>query len=90
MTLYFDEDERTSYATIMGRATIHRDPQHPRLQEFLDSATIRFFWPEYPRDFVMLEIAPEWIEYIGPGLWNDPNNWRPQAVVLSQEGRTTR
>lgn len=82
VTLYFDEDARTSYATLMGRATIHRDPQHPRLQEFLDSATIRFFWPDYPQDFVMLEITPDWLEFIGPGVWNDPDNWRPQAVVL--------
>lgn len=82
VTLYFDEDDRTSYATIMGRATIHRDPQLPRLQEFLDSATIRFFWPDYPRDFVMLEITPDWLEFIGPGLWNDPDNWRPQAIVF--------
>ncbi len=82
VTLYFDEDERTSYATVMGHAIIHRDPQLPRLQEFLDSATIRFFWPDYPRDFVMLEITPDWLEFMGPGLWNDPNNWRPRAVVL--------
>jgi general stress protein 26 len=82
VTLYFDEDSRTSYATIMGRATIHRDPQHPRLQEFLDSATIRFFWPKYPEDFIALEITPDWLEFIGPGLWNDPETWRPQAVVF--------
>jgi len=82
VTLYFDEDDRTSYASIMGRATIHRDPIHPRLQEFLDSATIRFFWPDYPRDFVMLEITPDWIEFMGPGLWNDPDNWRPHAVIF--------
>lgn len=82
VTLYFDEDERTSYATVMGHATIHRDPQLPRLQEFLDSATIRFFWPDYPRDFVILEITPDWLEFIGPGLWNDPNTWRPQAIVF--------
>jgi general stress protein 26 len=81
-TLYFDEDDRTSYATIMGRATIHRDPQLPRLQEFLDSATVQFFWPDYPNDFIILEITPEWLEFIGPGIWNDPDNWRPQAVIF--------
>ena len=82
VTLYFDEDDRTSYASIMGRATIHRDPELPRLQEFLDSATVRFFWPDFPRDFVILEVVPDWIEFMGPGLWNDPNNWRPHAVVF--------
>lgn len=82
VTLYFDEDDRTSYASLMGRATIHRNPDLPRLQEFLDSSTVRFFWPDFPRDFVILEIVPDWIEFMGPGLWNDPNNWRPHAVVF--------
>jgi general stress protein 26 len=82
VTLYFNEDQRAAYATIMGRATVHRDPKDPRLQSFLDSATVKFFWPAFPRDFVVIEVTPEWLEFIGPGLWNDPNTWRPQAVVF--------
>jgi general stress protein 26 len=82
VTLYFNEDQRAAYATIMGRATVHRDPQNPRLRPFLDSATVRFFWPAFPRDFVMIEVTPDWLEFIGPGLWNDPDTWRPQAVVF--------
>ena len=82
VTLYFNEDQRAAYATIMGRATVHRDPKNPRLQPFLDSATVKFFWPAFPRDFVMIEVVPDWLELIGPGLWNDPNTWRPQAVVF--------
>lgn len=81
-TLYFNEDQRVTYATLMGKAVVHRDPSLPRLQPLLDSATIKFFWPAFPEDFVMLEIVPQWIEFIGPGLWNDPNTWRPQAVVF--------
>jgi len=82
VTLYFNENQRAAYATIMGRATVHRDPKNPRLQSFLDSATVHFFWPAFPRDFVMLEVTPDWLELIGPGIWNDPNTWRPQAVVF--------
>jgi len=82
VTLYFNENQRAAYATIMGRATVHRDPKDPRLQTFLDSATVHFFWPAFPRDFVMLEVTPDWLEFIGPGVWNDPNTWRPQAVVF--------
>jgi general stress protein 26 len=82
VTLYFNEDQRATYATIMGRATVHRDPRNPRLQSFLDSATVKFFWPAFPRDFVMIEVTPDWLEFIGPGLWNDPDTWRPQAVVF--------
>ena len=83
VTLYFNEDQHVTYATLMGQATVHRDPKNPRLQRFLvDSATVRFFWPDFPRDFVMIEVVPDWLEFIGPGLWNDPNTWRPQAVVF--------
>ena len=82
VTLYFNEDHHVSYATLMGRATVHRDAQNPRLQPFLDSATVRFFWPDFPRDFVLIEVVPDWLEFIGPGLWNDPDTWRPQAVVF--------
>ena len=82
VTLYFNEDQRAAYATIMGRATVHWDPKNPRLQPFLDSATVKFFWPAFPRDFVMIEVTPDWLEFIGPGVWNDPDTWRPQAVVF--------
>ena len=82
VTLYFNEDHHVTYATLMGRATVHRDPNNPRLQPFLDSATVRFFWPKFPRDFVLIEVVPDWLEFIGPGLWNDPETWRPQAVVF--------
>lgn len=88
VTVYVDDDARGAYATIMGRATIHRDPQHARVRAFVDSAAVRFFWPDFPNDFVMLEITPEWIEFIGPGVWNDPDNWRPQAVLLSRPPRS--
>jgi general stress protein 26 len=54
VTLYFNEDQRAAYTTIMGRATVHRDPKNPRLQSFLDSATVKFFWPAFPRDFVLI------------------------------------
>ncbi len=82
VTLYFNEDQRVSYATLMGRATVHRDPSVPRLQGFLDEGTKQFFWPAFPDDFIIIEIVPLWVEFIGPGLWNDPNTWRPQAVVF--------
>lgn len=82
VTLYFNEDQRTTYATLMGRATLLRDPTLPRLKAFLDEGTVKFFWPDFPRDFVIIEVQPQWLEFIGPGLWNDPDTWRPQAVVF--------
>ena len=82
VTLYFNEDNHVTYTTLMGRATVHRDAKNPRLQPLLDPATVAFFWPDFPKDFVLIEVVPDWLEFIGPGLWNDPNTWRPQAVVF--------
>ena len=82
VTLYFNDDARESYATVMGVATVHTDPQHPGARRHYDEDYARFFWPDFPRDFVMLEIRPRWLEYVGPGIANDARSWRPQAVTF--------
>ena len=85
VTLYFNHDDRQSYASIMGVATVHTDPEHPGAKRHYDEEYKQFFWPDFPRDFVMLEIRPRWIEYLGPGHSNDPTTWRPQAVVFAEK-----
>jgi general stress protein 26 len=82
VTLYFNDDDRQSYASIMGTALVHTDPNHPGAKRHYDEEYVRFFWPDFPRDFVMLEIRPRWLEYLGPGIPNDPSSWRPQAVIF--------
>ena len=82
-TLYFSDDDRQSYATIMGTAIVHTDPNHPGVKRHINEQYVKFFWPDFPRDFVMLEIRPRWLEYMGPGIPNDPNTWRPFAVIFS-------
>jgi general stress protein 26 len=84
VTLYFNDDERESYATIMGTAVIHTDPEHPGAKRHHDASLVEFFWPDFPRDFVMLEVRPRWLEYIGPDAENDDRTWRPQAVVFDR------
>jgi general stress protein 26 len=81
-TLYFNDDARLSYATVMGVATVHTDPEHAGAKRHYDAEYARFFWPDFPRDFVMLEIRPRWLEYIGPGVSNDETTWRPQSVTF--------
>lgn len=85
VTLYFNSDDRIEYATIMGTATIHRDPNHPQARKFYEDGYKEFFWPDFPNDFVMIEVKPLWLEYLGPKIAGHPNTWRPQAVVLSQD-----
>ncbi len=82
VTLYFNNDDRVSYATLMGIATVHTDPTHPGAKRHYDEEYARFFWPDFPRDFVTIEVQSTWLEYMGPGLWNHRETWRPQAVVF--------
>lgn len=81
VTLYFNDDAKLSYLSIMGTAVIHTDPEAPRVKPFVSLEGYKeFFWPQFPRGFVMIEIIPRWIEFMGPGIKNHKEHWRPQAV----------
>ncbi|HVL70029.1 MAG TPA: pyridoxamine 5'-phosphate oxidase family protein [Vicinamibacterales bacterium] len=84
VTLYFNDDAGDSYASIMGTATVHTDPDHPAAKRHYDDELVKFFWPDFPRDFVMIEVRPRWLEFIGPAAENDDRTWRPQAVVFDE------
>jgi len=89
VTLYYNDDATERYASIMGVATIFTDHNAAEAAQFLnskiDSAMIRFFWPAFPKDFALISIRPQWIEYLGKeGVQADPETWRPQAVVFAQ------
>ena len=82
VTLYFNDDARVEYATIMGTAVVHTDPENPDAKRFYEDGYKEFFWPDFPRDFVMIEVKPKWLEYLGPEVHGHKDNWRPQAVVF--------
>jgi general stress protein 26 len=83
VSLYFNDDGNDSYASIVGTAVVHTDPEHPGARQRYKSEDVKSYWPDFPRDFVMLEIRPRWLEFIGPGIANDERTWRPQAVVFN-------
>jgi general stress protein 26 len=82
VTLYFSDDGRDSYASLMGTALIHTDAEHPEAKRRYQGEDVQAYWPDFPHDFVMLEVRPHWLEFIGPGVSNDERTWRPQAVVF--------
>lgn len=84
VALYFNDDAKVSYATIMGTAFVHTDPEHPGAKRHYDAEYATFFWPDFPRDFVMLEVRPRWLEFMGPDVPNDRRTWRPQSVVFDR------
>lgn len=83
VALYFDDDAQISYLTIMGEAIVHTDADNPRAKRLYDDEYAAFFWPDFPNDFVMIEIQPKWMEFMGPGVPNHGEHWRPQGLYLS-------
>lgn len=81
VTLYFNDDQKVSYLSIMGTAKLYTDPTDPKVKYFLQLEGYKeFFWPDFPKGFVMIEVIPRWIEFMGPGVKNHKENWRPQSV----------
>jgi general stress protein 26 len=83
VTLYFNDDAKLSYLTIMGEAVIHTDSEHEEARRFYDDEYAAFFWPDLKNDFVMIQVKPRWIEFMGPKVPNHPETWRPQSVKIS-------
>ena len=89
VSLYFNDDAKVSYLTVMGTAFVHTDPEHPRIKAMLARPALDgyadYFWPDFPKGFVMLEIKPNWIEYMDQEkLKPHRETWRPQAVLFDQ------
>lgn len=82
VTLYFNDDEKITYATVMGTATVLTDPALPQLQPFLDEETKNYFWPSFPKGFAVIEVSPHWLEFMSPASPPDKATWRPQAVLF--------
>lgn len=83
VTLYYNDDAKESYVTIMGVATIHTDPKDPEAKKFYDEGYAKFFWPDLEKDFIMISVKPIWLEaLVMPVIKNNRDNWRPQSVVF--------
>lgn len=86
VALYFDDDEAISYLSISGTAILHRDPDDPKVRAFLDDEeTKSYFWPEFPAEFVVVEVRPRWLEFMSLELPPEMKTWQPQAVVFLEE-----
>lgn len=82
VTLYFNDDAKGSYVSVMGRATLHDDLPTIEAKNFWKDPKLHVFWPDYPDDYLLIEVEPLWIEVLGHGVAPHPETWRPQAVVL--------
>ena len=84
VTLYFNNDETSSYVSLMGRATLHNDFSTKEKENFFAEEDLKKFWPQYPKDYLLIKVIPFWIEVMGHGIKGHPETWRPQAVILEK------
>ncbi len=84
VTLYFNVDREGSYVSVMGTARLVDDPEVIARISWRDDASRSAFWPEFPKDYLLIEITPEWIEVLGAGIEADAATWRPQSLEISR------
>lgn len=80
VTLYYFDEERKNYVTIMGQAQLVDDEATKRqLRRPADSDRL---YPEFPADYLLIKITPTWLEGILPGYRGDPETWQPVSVTF--------
>lgn len=83
VTLHFETDDAGGYVSVMGRARIHRedvalfDAKNPIAPDLMPS-----LFPDYPKDYLLLEIRPIWLEVLSTEIEASSDTWRPQSVVF--------
>ena len=55
VTLYFNDDEKLSYVTVMGSAKLHDDLATLQAKNWYPEERLRMFWPDFPKTFYWLE-----------------------------------
>ncbi len=80
---YFDSDGR-NYVSVMGTATLVNDVVFKtKMRREADSDRI---YPNFPDDYLLIRIEPDWIEGLLPGYRGDRQTWMPARVNLSAQG----
>ena len=85
VTLYFSLDDEFSYVSVMGTAILHDDFDLKEAKKWRSEATRKAFWPNYPDEYLLIEIRPIWIEVLGNGIAPHPETWRPQGIFVNEK-----
>jgi general stress protein 26 len=84
VSLYFSVDAEGSYVSVMGTAVLHEDDATKAAMSWRAEAARSALWPDFPDDYLLIEIKPAWIEVIGAGVAAHIADWRPQAIVIDK------
>ena len=81
MTLHYAKDSAAAYVSVMGRATLHEDPDTLKAHTFHTPADLAAFWPDYPSDYLLIRVIPERIEVLSAEVAADSHTWAPQGFA---------
>jgi len=84
VSLYFSVDGEGSYVSVMGEALLHEDRATKTSMSWREEAVRSVLWPDFPEDYLLIEIKPNWVEVIGAGVAAHTVDWRPQAIVIDK------
>jgi general stress protein 26 len=84
VTLYYLDSDASGYVMIHGIAEIVNDPIEKE-KRWKDEW--KAFYPNKPKDYLLIKVSPEWIEIISHahGVLGDPISWEPPKVILNSK-----
>ncbi|MDA0978398.1 MAG: pyridoxamine 5'-phosphate oxidase family protein [Proteobacteria bacterium] len=82
VTLYYFDPASRSYVTLMGQARLIEDlATRQAMRREADSDR---FYPDFPEDYLLIRIEPDYLEAIVPGYRGDPESWAPARVEFTR------
>jgi len=78
VTLYYFDAERRNYVTLMGTARLVDDAGVKRAKR--RPADSERLYPNFPDDYLLIEVTPDWLEGLLPSYRGDPETWRPAVI----------
>jgi general stress protein 26 len=80
-TLYWFDAVRREYVTIMGSARLVDDLAEKERRRDTVSPEL---YPNWPDDYLLIEVTPTTLEVLGRGLEPDPLTWKPPTLEFGK------
>jgi len=79
VSMYYMDRDSSGYVMIHGHAKIIDDIESKEIhwkEKWED------FYPDYPNDYILIKVVPEWLELISTrlGILGDPKTWEPPVI----------
>ncbi|MFN3236879.1 MAG: pyridoxamine 5'-phosphate oxidase family protein [Pseudomonadales bacterium] len=88
VTLFYFDPQGRNYVSVMGKAELIEDKASKiAMRREADSARI---YPDFPDDYLLIRIRPDWLEGLLPGFRGDPETWMPARANFSARGSSAK